>query len=319
MRYLSSIAIVALLTFLQGCGGASNVDCSSQKSYDSSLADVLGAIDDKYPNKASNVRKFVHDRSNGTEPLKEICGLGVDELANKAGNYQENSLKQAVNDFGDAVSDTFSEIGSAVMGLFSSDKSSQNASSVNTSNSNASKDPNGGAVIVEEGNPSYVNPKTTNTTQNKNPNKSIFETTTVPKIDCQYGDHYQRSLKAVFKDLEKRSPDVAKEVQKRLKAKHMESGLGNSMDQELCGMTPRDLTTYVASDLVNKVNWDYATDRENANNAWGKLGDDMKKQLDAAGDSLEEGWNNMKKNVDGYFEERKKTNSNVNNEPNNNK
>ena len=292
------ISMAALAACLQGCGEYGAVDCSSQSSYDHSLADVLSRIDDRYPGQSVAVREFLHDKSGGATVVKEVCDLDAEHLAALGEKY---AAKGTMGQLMDTVSSGIDEAGKAVENFLKGDD-------------NSSGKP------VKPAAPSAGNPKSEFSGDS-------VKTYTVPKVDCRYGDFYQKSLDAVFRDLGSRSPSAAIEVKKRLRARHQEAGLGNAMDQELCDRNTHDLTAFLAPDLVNDIDWTYKTDAEVSRDSWRKAGADLStamteagKNIDSAlseagksidnalteaGDALESGWNNVREGVDGYFDQRR--------------
>ena len=294
MKYLPGwrmiISMTALAACLQGCGEYGAVDCSSQSFYDHSLADVLSRVDDRYPGQSAAVREFLHDKSGSATVVKEVCDLDAEHLAALGEKY---AGKGTMGQLMDTVSSGIDEAGKAVDNFLKGD-------------SNSTEKP---VKPAQSSGASAGNPRSEFS-------RDSVKTYTVPKVDCRYGDFYQKSLDAVFRDLGARSPSAAIEVKKRLKARHQESGLGNAMDQELCDKNTHDLTAFLAPDLVNGIDWNYKTDAETSRDSWRKAGQELSaamteagktidNALSEAGDALESGWNNVRDGVDGYFEERR--------------
>jgi hypothetical protein len=285
-------AVISLAPFLQACGEYGAVDCYSQKTYDRSLADVLGQIDDRYPGQSRQVRQYLHEKSKDASMVKEVCNMDAEHLA---ALVEKRNARGTMEQIADSVSSSLDEAGKAVKDFFSDDDDDD-------------------AAGKEQQKP--AKPNTASGAPKSEIGKEGIKTYTVPRVDCRYGDFYQKSLDAIFRDLGARSPSASLEVKKRLKARNMESGRGNAMDQELCDKTTREFTAFLAPDLVNGIDWSYKTDSEVFRDSWTKAGEDLENALNEAGksidnalteagDALESGWNSMRDGVDSYFEQRR--------------
>ena len=285
-------AVISLAPFLQACGEYGAVDCSSQKTYDRSLADVLGQIDDRYPGQSRQVRQYLHEKSKDTSMVQDVCNMDAEHLA---AAVEKRNAKGTMEQFADSVSSSLDEAGKAVKEFFSDDSDD-------------------GKTQDKPAKPSK--PNTASGAPKSEIGKDGIKTYTVPRVDCRYGDFYQKSLDAIFRDLGSRSPSASLEVKKRLKTRNMESGRGSTMDQELCDKTTREFTAFLAPDLVDSIDWSYKTDSEVFRDSWTKAGEDLENALSEAGksidnalteagDALESGWNSMRDGVDSYFEQRR--------------